>query len=412
MTVWDFLVDRLARHILRSGTLLITYADGTERRYGDGTAPQVRMQIHDPALTRQIVRNPDLGVGEGYMDGAFTLQDDDLSGFLELLLRNVARSGMPWFERPMRLWKHLNRRIAQFNPIGKAEANVAHHYDLAGQLYELFLDRDRQYSCAYFPRPGMSLDAAQEAKKHHIARKLLLEPGMSVLDIGCGWGGMALTLARDYGARVVGVTLSKEQHAYALARVRAAGLEDRIEIRLCDYRTVRESFDRVVSVGMFEHVGLPHYREYFGRVRQVLKPGGVALIHFIGRVNRPGTTSDWVTKYIFPGGYCPAMSEASAAIEHERLVVADLEIWRIHYADTLRHWLGRFEAHLDAARALYDERFTRMWRFYLISSEMAFRYAGQVVFQYQLCHEVQDVPLARDYLYATPVEEKPRMAAE
>ncbi|MFT3689863.1 class I SAM-dependent methyltransferase [Paenirhodobacter sp.] len=412
MNVWDLLVDRMARYMVRTGTLEITYADGRQRRYGDGTGTLVAMTVHDPGLTRKIIRNPDLGIGEGYMDQGFTLKDDDLTGFLALLLYNVAHSGMPWFEKPLSLWKYLSRRLAQFNPMGRAQENVAHHYDLSGDLYDLFLDKDRQYSCAYFARPDMTLDAAQEAKKALIARKLRIGPGMTVLDIGCGWGGMALTLARDYGAKVVGVTLSTQQHAYATERVRAAGLADRIDIRLCDYRAVAGSFDRIVSVGMFEHVGAPHFREYFHHVEKLLKPGGVALIHFIGRASAPGTTSDWITKYIFPGGYCPAMSEVSAAVEHENLVIADLEVWRIHYAETLRHWLTRFEARIDDARALYDERFTRMWRFYLISSEMAFRHAGQVVFQYQLCHEVGDVPLTRDYLYAAPLTEKARMAAE
>ncbi|RWR28994.1 class I SAM-dependent methyltransferase [Sinirhodobacter populi] len=412
MNVWDQLVDRLARKIVRRGNFEITYADGTLRRYGDGTGKPVGMIIHDREITKKIIRNPDLGVGEGYMDEAYTLRDDDLPGFLALILDNSAHNRMPWFERPMAVLKYLGRGLAQFNPKGRAQANVAHHYDLSGKLYDLFLDADRQYSCAYFPHPDMTLEQAQEAKKQHIARKLLIKPGMRVLDIGCGWGGMAMTLARDYGAQVVGVTLSKEQHSLARERVRAAGLEDRIDIRLCDYRSVTETFDRIVSVGMFEHVGAPHFRQYFRHVRQMLAPKGIALIHFIGRADPPGVTSDWIRKYIFPGGYCPSMSETSAAVEHEKLVVADLEVWRIHYAETLRHWRLRFEKHLDEALTLYDARFTRMWRFYLVASEMAFRHAGQVVFQYQLCHEVEDVPLTRDYLYLSQDQSKPRLAAE
>lgn len=412
MTIWDKLVDRLARHLVRQGNLEITYADGTVRSYGNGTGTLIALTIHDRDLTRRIVFNPDLGTGEGYMDEAFTIRDDDLSGFLALAMKNMLHTGMPWFEKPLKLLKYIARPLAQFNPRLRAQANVAHHYDLSAKLYDLFLDKDRQYSCAYFPRPGMTLEDAQEAKKHHIAKKLLIEPGMTVLDIGCGWGGMAITLARDYGAKVVGVTLSHEQHSLARERVKAAGLEDRIDIRLCDYRNVTETFDRIVSVGMFEHVGVPHYREYFSHVRKMLNPKGISLIHFIGRIDPPGTTSDWILKYIFPGGYCPAMSETSAAVEHEKLVIADLEIWRIHYADTLREWLNRFEAHIDEARALYDARFTRMWRFYLIASEMSFRYGGQVVFQYQLCHDVNDVPLTREYLYAQPEISKARLAAE
>ncbi|MBD3803366.1 SAM-dependent methyltransferase [Thioclava marina] len=412
MRAWDALLDRMLRHLMRKGTLELTYPDGTRRRYGDATDPPIRITIRNPDVVRKIVLKPDLGVGEGYTDGDYTIEDDDLRGFLALAVRNQTGAGMPWFEKPREASRFFGRRFAQFNPVNKARTNVAHHYDLSGALYDLFLDKDRQYSCAYFERPEMTLDEAQEAKKRHIAKKLLIEPGMRVLDIGCGWGGMALTLARDFGAQVVGVTLSTEQHAMARERVKAAGLEDKIDIRLMDYRDVAESFDRIVSVGMFEHVGVPHYREYFGKVRSLLNPGGVALIHFIGRSGPAGATADFITKYIFPGGYCPAMSEASNAIEHEGLVTTDLEVWRLHYAETLKHWCDRFEANIEKACALYDERFCRMWRFYLVASEMAFRHGGQVVFQYQLAHEVGDVPLTRDYLYRATEEEERRLAAE
>lgn len=412
MNIWDKLTDRLLQHLIRNGTFVVVYFDGTRKSYGDGTGKVVEIALKSPDLSRKIVRNPDVGVGEGYMDGDLVIKDDDLSAFMAMVMANSQNNGLPWFEKPLRVLKYISRRVAQFNPRSRAAKNVESHYDLSGQLYDLFLDKDRQYSCAYFAHPDMTLEQAQEAKKAHIAKKLLIEPGMTVLDIGCGWGGMALTLARDYGARVVGVTLSHEQHAVARERVRAAGLENQIDIRLCDYRNVTETFDRIVSVGMFEHVGAPHFREYFSHVHKMLRPKGVALIHFIGRTTPPGTTSDWILKYIFPGGYCPAMSETSAAVEKEQLVIADLEVWRIHYAETLRAWLQRFEANIDKARALYDERFTRMWRFYLIASEMSFRHTGLVVFQYQLCHDVHDVPLTRDYLYAQPQAEHPRLAAE
>ncbi|MEX1660098.1 cyclopropane-fatty-acyl-phospholipid synthase family protein [uncultured Thioclava sp.] len=412
MRAWDALLDRMLRHLIRVGTLQLTYHNGDLRRYGDGTGIPIKLTITSPDIVKKIVLKPDLGVGEGYMDGDYTIEQDDLRGFLALVIRNQTGSGMPWFEKPREASRFFGRRLAQFNPVNKARTNVAHHYDLSGDLYDLFLDADRQYSCAYFEHADMSLDQAQEAKKRHIAKKLLIEPGMRVLDIGCGWGGMAITLARDFGAHVVGVTLSSEQHALATQRVRDAGLQDQIDIRLCDYRDVRETFDRIVSVGMFEHVGVPHYRQYFGKVRELLKPGGVSLIHFIGRAGTAGATADFITKYIFPGGYCPAMSEASNAIEHEGLVVTDLEVWRLHYAETLRHWCDRFDANIDKAVALYDEKFTRMWRFYLIASEMAFRHGGQVVFQYQLAHEVGDVPLTRDYLYRADTDQDLRLAAE
>jgi len=417
MKPWDAILDRMLRHLIRVGALELTYHDGTIRRYGDGTGEPVKVTIQSPDTVKKIVVNPELGVGEGYMRGDYTIDADDLRGFLALTIRNQTGAGMPWFEKPREASRFLGRRFAQFNPVNKARTNVAHHYDLSGELYDLFLDADRQYSCAYFEHPDMTLDQAQEAKKRHIAKKLLLKPGMRVLDIGCGWGGMAITLARDYGVDIVGVTLSTQQHALATKRVRDAGLEDKIDIRLTDYRDVRETFDRIVSVGMFEHVGVPHYREYFRHVREMLRPGGVSLIHFIGRSGPGGATADFITKYIFPGGYCPAMSEASHALEHEGLIVTDLEVWRLHYAETLKHWCARFEANLDKAAALYDEEFTRMWRFYLIASEMAFRHGGQVVFQFQLAHEVGDVPLTRDYLYRDDAEGQGRaqdqqMAAE
>jgi cyclopropane-fatty-acyl-phospholipid synthase len=291
------------------------------------------------------------------------------------------------------------RYLNQFNPVKRAQANAAHHYDLSGELYDLFLDDDRQYSCAYFARPDMTLDEAQEAKKHHIAGKLLIEPGMRVLDIGCGWGGMGLTLARDYGAEVTGVTLSKEQHAMANERAETAGVADKAKFHLMDYRQVEGQFDRIVSVGMFEHVGVPHYEEYFRTVNERLTPEGIALIHTIGRADPPGTTSPWITKYIFPGGYVPALSETARAIETQDLYTTDVEVWRLHYAETLKHWHERFVSNIDRARELYDERFCRMWRYYLLACELTFRLNKQVVFQFQLSPRQDAVPLTRDYLY-------------
>ncbi len=397
--MWERLLDQLLKHLVRDGTLHLTLADGRRKTYGDGTGTTVSVTLHDPALPRRIIINPHLGVAEGYMDGTLTIENDDLRGFMALALSNINRHGHVWWERPAERLRKSLRWVQQFNPVGRAKRNVAHHYDLSGELYDLFLDKDKQYSCAYFRSPDDTLEQAQLNKKHHIARKLLIKPGMSVLDIGCGWGGMALTLAKDYGARVVGVTLSQEQHAVATRRAEEAGLSDRVEFRLMDYREVTESFDRIVSVGMFEHVGVPHYREYFRQVHDRLKPDGIALIHTIGRTCPPGSTSPFILKYIFPGGYVPAMSEAMAAIEHEDLCTNDVEVWRLHYAETLRHWLERFEANIDRAREIYDDRFCRMWRYYLLGSEMTFRLDDQVVFQFQLSHRQDVVPLTRDYLY-------------
>jgi cyclopropane-fatty-acyl-phospholipid synthase len=404
--MWTTLLDQFAGALIRAGTLTIHFPDGAARTYGDRTGTPVTVRLNDPALPPRLVLNPELAVGEGYMDGTLTVDGDDLEGFLALVVRNIAAGNTVWWRRPAEVLRVPLRRLHQINPASRARRNVAHHYDLSGELYSLFLDADRQYSCAYFRDPGMTLEAAQAAKKAHIAAKLLLRPGMRVLDIGCGWGGMALTLARDHGARVLGITLSEEQHRVATERARAAGLADRVEFRLTDYRDVTGQFDRIVSVGMFEHVGAPHYRTYFRKVRELLTDDGVALIHTIGRATPPGTTNAWVLKYIFPGGYVPALSEAMAAVEREGLWPTDVEVWRMHYAETLRAWRARFEANLDRIRALYDERFCRMWRFYLVGSEMTFRHHGQCVFQIQLARRQTAVPLTRDYLYpaALPAE--------
>ena len=411
--MWTWLLDATLARLIETGTLHVTLPSGKTRIFGDGRAPVVSVTIHDWKSLRKILLSPDLGVGETYTDGTLTIKDDDLYGMLTLGISNLVHTRKTvWHQRLLEWLRTATRRLAQFNPVGKAQRNVAHHYDLSGELYELFLDEDRQYSCAYFRRPNDTLDQAQRNKKHHIAGKLLIEPGMKVLDIGCGWGGMALTLAQDYRAHVVGVTLSKQQHAVAVERVRQAGLEGRVEIRLQDYRHVEEKFDRIVSVGMFEHVGVPHYDEYFGHIREMLKPDGIALIHSIGRSGPPGTTGAWIAKYIFPGGYCPAMSETMAAVERQKLVATDIEVWRLHYAETLKHWHDRFEANIDAARTLYDDRFCRMWRFYLIACELTFRHDRQVVHQFQLARDQQAVPLTRDYLYPAGKAEPVRHAAE
>ncbi|RVT85866.1 class I SAM-dependent methyltransferase [Rhodobacteraceae bacterium CCMM004] len=403
---------RLVDRLVRRGRLTVTLADGTTRRFGPGEGgPNVAVRFADPALPRKILTAPDLAVGEAYMDERLLIEDDDLRGFLELLVMNRDESVHPALDLHYRL-QRIVRGLKQRNPAFRARQNVAHHYDLSSDLYDLFLDADRQYSCAYFQHPDDTLEQAQAQKKAHIAGKLRLEPGMRILDIGCGWGGMALTLAQDHGAQVVGVTLSEEQHRLARERVVRAGLEDRIDIRLSDYRKVAERFDRIVSVGMFEHVGVPHYDEYFGQVHDLLAPDGVALIHTIGRSGPPGSTSAWIDKYIFPGGYVPALSEMAAAFERAGLVATDVEVWRLHYAETLRHWHDRFAANIDRARALYDDRFCRMWRYYLLASEASFRHGPQVVFQAQLAHHRAAVPITRDYLYSVPAREGVSHAAE
>lgn len=396
--MWDTLLDRMLRGFVKSGTLEITHSDGRVSHYRGGPGPEVGLQFHDPALARAILIAPDMTLGEGYMDGRITIAGDDLDGLHALLAMNVMVSGDLWWRKAIHATRLARRRLDQWNPAGKARANVAHHYDLSAALYDLFLDEDRQYSCAYFARPDMTLEEAQAAKKAHIARKLCLEPGMRVFEIGCGWGGLALTLARDFGVEVLGVTLSREQLTWARARATAAGMADKVRFELMDYRAVTGRFDRIVSVGMFEHVGVPHYRAYFDTVRDRLTADGVALIHSIGRAAPPGSTSPWITKYIFPGGYVPALSEMSAAVEKSGLYPTDLEIWRLHYAETLRHWYDRFMTRTEHAAQLYDARFVRMWRYYLKASEMSFRHARQCVFQMQLARRQDAVPLTRDYI--------------
>ncbi len=397
--MWERLFDGMLRTVLQAGNFEITMPSGARHSYGDGSGGTLEVRIHETATLRKILLNPELGLGEAYMDGRLTIADDDLRRFLAAVVANVGKDHSTSWQRLLEAWRQFKRKALQYNPVGTAQRNVAHHYDLSGELYDLFLDADKQYSCAYFLDQNDSLEEAQKQKKAHIASKLLIEPGMRVLDIGCGWGGMGLTLARDFGARVVGVTLSEEQHRIAQSRAETEGLSELVEFRLMDYRHVTETFDRIVSVGMFEHVGAPHYDEYFRNVRDRLTEDGIALIHSIGRSTPPGTTSPWILKYIFPGGYIPSMSEAMKAVENQNLWPTDIEVWRLHYAETLRHWHDRFMANVEQVKALYDERFCRMWRFYLAASEMTFRYNRQYVFQLQVARRQDAVPLTRDYLY-------------
>ena len=399
--MWKGYFSHLVRSIFQTGQLAVTFPDGSEERFGESGADPVRIQIHDDATLRALSINPDLALGEAYMDEKLTIENDDLYGLLDLALENTSRSDDVAGRRLMTATRNAKRVLAQHNPIGKAQSNVKHHYDLSDELYEMFLDSDRQYSCAYFEQPDATLEEAQSSKKALIAKKLLLRPGLSVLDIGSGWGGMGLTLAKDYGCRVLGVTLSSGQHTVSNKRAREEGVSDRVSFSLMDYRAVDSAFDRIVSVGMFEHVGAPHYREFFRSLRGLMKDDGVALLHTIGRTTPPGSTNPWIAKYIFPGGYIPAMSEVLAAIEKEGLFVTDIEILRLHYAETLKNWRQRFAANIDRVRELYDDRFCRMWKYYLIASELTFRHAGQVVFQFQISKRLSSVPLTRDYIYTS-----------
>jgi cyclopropane-fatty-acyl-phospholipid synthase len=399
------------RKLIRRGRLDVETADGATETFGDGMGPRVAVKVIDRAAQWRLMFNPALSLGELYMDGRLVVTEGGLYDLLELGARNLAEiEGLPWVKALNKIRIAL-RALHQRNDRRRAKRNVATHYDLDARLYELFLDSDLQYSCAYFEYPGQSLDDAQTAKKRHIAAKLLPEDGATALDIGCGFGGMALYLAGVAGARVTGVTLSEEQFAIATERARQASVADRVEFRLQDYRDVHETFDRIVSVGMFEHVGVNRYDEFFATARRQLKDEGVMLLHAIGRNSVPGATNPWIRNYIFPGGYIPSLSEVLPAVERAGLYVTDIEILRLHYADTLRAWRERFMARRDEAAKLYDERFCRMWEFYLAGSETSFRVDGHMVFQLQLAKRNDVVPLTRDYIAEREAELRGREAA-
>ena len=397
------LLNAILTRLVTRGRLTVRFPDGGEETYGGAPGPEAGFALLDAAAVRGLVANPGLAFGECYMDGTLVPLGCDIHDVLELLFLNMEDAAHPIGALVDRV-RTLGRRVAQFNPAKRSQRNVAHHYDLNGALYSLFLDEDRQYSCAYFERGDETLEQAQLAKKRHIARKLLLRPGMEVLDIGCGWGGMAITLAREHGVRVTGITLSDEQLGVARARAHAAGLSDRVRFELADYRTLDRPFDRIVSVGMFEHVGVGHYGEFFDVIRRCLAEDGVALLHAIGRSDGPGGTNAWLAKYIFPGGYSPALSEVFAAVERSRLYSTDCEVLRLHYARTLAHWRERFARNRERIAALYDERFCRMFEFYLSACELTFRHQGHMVFQLQLARRQGVVPMTRGYM-AQPAQE-------
>jgi cyclopropane-fatty-acyl-phospholipid synthase len=342
-----------------------------------------------------VLFDPELKLGEAYMDGTFVVEQGSIADFLALTLQQGYATA---WARLLGAMRYVWRRRSQFNLRRRARRNVAHHYDLDGRLYSLFLDSDRQYSCAYFETPTMSLDDAQVAKRRHIAAKLLMKKGHRLLDIGCGWGGLALYLAENCGAKAVGVTLSQEQHAIAQSRAAEKDLADNADFRLQDYRDLSGTFDRIVSVGMFEHVGVGFYDTFFRKCAALLNDDGVMLLHSIGRSEGPSATNPWITKYIFPGGYIPALSETLPAIERAGLLVTDIEILRLHYAETLKAWRERFLAHRADVEKLYDAKFPRMWEFYLAASEMAFRNQNLMVFQIQLTRRQGVVPITRNYI--------------
>ena len=396
------LLQRVVSGLVKTGNLSITGPDGRKHTFGDGTGAPVHVKIKTARAARAMAIDPMLAVPEAYMDQEVDIVEGDTLDLLRVAFQNMDPAGIDAvFSKAIEGFRHAFRRLQQVNTTARSRRNVQRHYDLSGELYKLFLDSDMQYSCAYFETPEASLEEAQLAKKRHLAAKLNLQPGQNVLDIGSGWGGLGLYLAKRFEVDVLGVTLSTEQHGVATERAQAEGLENHVHFEIKDYRNIAERFDRIVSVGMFEHVGLNHYRTFFDKCAQLLKPDGVMVLHSIGRSGPPYATNAFIRKYIFPGGYIPALSEVMPAIEKSGLVVNDIEILRLHYADTLKHWRQRFLANRDKAKAIYDERFCRMWDFYLAGSEAAFRWQDLMIFQIQLTRRNDTLPLTRGYIEKT-----------
>ncbi len=394
-----FPLSHMMKSFIRKGCLTVIDAEGKRHVFKGTPGPQVTMRLTDRKLYRTLVFNAELAAGEAYMDGTMRFEEGStLRDFLTLFSVNRLSLGSYPIQKVLRAIKMRFRKRQQSNRKGQAQQNVAHHYDLGNDFYKLFLDENMLYSCAYFREQGETLEQAQRNKLRLLASKLGLKPGMKVLDIGCGWGDLALYLAALEDVDVLGVTLSSEQQVLASQRAVKAGLAERVRFELKDYRDVEGSFDRIVSVGMFEHVGVHHYDEFFKKLNALMPDDGLALLHSIGHMSPPGMASPWLRKYIFPGAYSPALSEVFEVVERNSLWVTDLEFLRVHYATTLAHWAARFEANREKVVALYDERFARMWEFYLISAEMMFRTGSQLVFHMQLSRSRDAAPIVRDYI--------------
>ena len=393
-----FPLSHMLKSFIRTGTLKVIDAAGETHIFRGTPGPEVTMRLTDPTLYRTLFFNPELAAGEAYMDGRMSFEDSTLRDFLTLFSVNRLSLGSYPLQKVLRKISRGLKRFQQSNPVGKAQKNVAHHYDIGNDFYRLFLDEGMQYSCAYFTSDGNTLEEAQQNKLRLIASKLNLKAGQHVLDIGCGWGDMALYLARMESVNVLGVTLSREQCSLANERAKQLGVAGRVRFELRDYRDVTERFDRIVSVGMFEHVGAHHYDEFFAKVNELMTDDGIMLLHSIGHMSPPGTASPWLRKYIFPGAYSPALSEVFTSVEQNSLWVTDLEFLRLHYAKTLAHWERRFQTSRALVAQMYDERFCRMWEFYLISAEMMFRTGSQLVFHMQLAKRRDAAPIVRDYV--------------
>ncbi len=392
------MLKTMMKRFVKIGKLTIIDLDGEAHEFGPGGVPTVCIKLHEKKLYMDLFLNPELRAGEAYMDGSLTVEQGTIRDFLTLFAINADNLRAHPLQKSIRKYYKRVKRFHQRNFKKAAKSNVQHHYDLSNGFYKLFLDDDMQYSCAYFEREDMTLAEAQLAKKRHIAAKLDLKPGQKVLDIGCGWGGMAIYLAQNFDVHVTGVTLSTQQHKLAIERVVKAGLTGKVDILLQDYRDLPGPFDRIVSVGMFEHVGTPQFSEFFNKVHDLLTDDGAMLLHSIGRRGGPGSTARWIRKYIFPGGYSPALSETIAVVEQSGLWITDMEILRLHYAKTLRQWDRNFQANRDKVSSMMDEKFCRMWEFYLIISELSFIYGKNMNFQMQLTKDRNALPITRDYM--------------
>ena len=391
----------LNKLFIKGGFILI---DAETKQYIIGSPESkhpIKIKLLDKKLHYKLLFRPDLYFGEAYSDGTIIIENGSLTDFLDLALMNIGRNELNFLSQLLNKLSGTYRYLTNFNFIKKSKMNVAHHYDLSDDLYDLFLDPKKQYSCAYFKNENDSLETAQNNKIQHIIKKLNIKPNQRVLDIGCGWGSLALDIAKSTQCEMTGITLSKNQFNYCEKKAKELNLENQVTFKLIDYRQLNEKFDRIVSIGMFEHVGRKFYKNYFKQIEKLLSKDGISLIHTIGSVNPPRDPHPWITKYIFPGGYTPSLSEVTAPIEKAGLIVSDIEVLKMHYSHTLRHWKENCIANEEKITQMFDERFFRMWEFYLASCESAFKWGDQVVYQFQLTKNYTSTPATRDYIYKT-----------
>ena len=391
---------RFLTKLFKEGGLVLI--DANSKKYVIGNPKKenpLTLKLLDKSLHYKLLFYPDLYLGEAYSNGSLTIENGTLTEFLNMALQNIGRKETNFFSEFLNKIRGSYRYLTNFNFIKKSKMNIARHYDISDDLYDLFLDSKRQYSCAYFKNENDSLETAQNNKINHIIKKLNLKPNQKVLDIGSGWGSLAIEIAKKTQCQVLGITLSESQFEYSKKKAKQMNMGNQVEFRLCDYREVKEKFDRIVSVGMFEHVGRKFYKTFFNKIQAILKNDGIALLHTIGSVNPPRQPQPWITRYIFPGGYTPSLSQVTVPVEKSGLILTDLEILRMHYSHTLRHWKERFIKNKNKAIKMFDEKFFRMWEFYLTSCETAFRWGDQVVFQLQLTKELHTAPSTRDYIY-------------